>query len=118
MAAQILVHADELRRALVRNDTRAAAAAGMRLQEQADQLYFTCLERPFINWQKLGEGGKNKGPRLERRALHEQWRQRDDELKKKGMKFQTRRAAAIAREFGEKIETVRDVLKPKRKLGG
>jgi hypothetical protein len=89
----------------------------MRLQEQADQLYFTCLERPFIKWQKLGEGGRNKGPRLERRALHEQWRKRDDELNKKGNKSQTTRAATIACEFDEKIETVRDVLKPKRKLG-
>jgi hypothetical protein len=123
MAAQILIHADELRRALARNDTRAAAAAGMRLQQQHDLLYFRCLERPFTKWQKLGEGGKNKGPRWERRTLHEQWRQRDIELQEKGMSVQSKRAATIAAEVGEKAETVRGVLKKnvrgvlKKKMG-
>jgi len=52
--------------------------------------------------------------RATRRAVHDRWVERDEELKKKHPS-QRARAYIIAKEFGEKWPTVRDVLIRRRK---
>jgi hypothetical protein len=108
MAERVLVHADELRRALDRNDARTAAEAGMRLQEQADSLHFSNADRAVLGWQRQVDAGRKRSSA--EMPEHEHWLKLNRELLAQGVQNISERARRIAKRTGAKEGTIRSVL--------